>query len=702
MFQLILQDKFGQAQALALAGDGPWILGSEKGVSLQIPATSVAAKHAVLRLQAGRFVLENLDGKRPTRVGARRLAELETAEIALGQAFTLGDVKLWIRDAAAAEGAGTAPRSGLLVEWWEWSEPELDFEHEDTWRECRNACALHWARDARGQSPDKLIRELMRRQAAPELLAQMPLAPSVVADLALSIWFAPPHYRSFAPGAGELTADVLSFQRHVLKRLARDPTIDRVRERLQEQATDETRLTAASRLARLIQEWWREAWLRLDVARLVGLASASGWPTTRKKLLGLAGGQPDVVVSLFERLPEVLESSEQLGARLDAEMRHVLGGPARWVPPNGTSGFLRRLVEVTGQSSSGKLFKPIQSFFLRASTRIPEAFLDYEGVLIDECLATRDLEEHFLVRPVRLDLEDPDVLVPEPGDNLEIRSVRVANTLDRLPDAVPQEFVQLADPEGRRSFLQKLTSEGFLIWHRNDRVHELTRKKILVCFVADVGRAADGSLWSAESEKDSSASLRARRLIFECLRDIAQNVEIESAELELHVFLEPVEGDAKKRRHWFVSLDELREIALGELQDFMVEVELRCPGYYYYANRDQDPGDDPLEFLQDELPLRQVDCLVCVFLGPAVNVRALVPGDAPTLSAKSSAIRVVEVDAGLHRVLVSSGRSFQEAEASLRSEPMLHPQFRAAVVEDVLGRRSESAEAPAVRLELGP
>ena len=84
-------------QSIALPARGAVVIGRARECEVSIGDSSVSRRHA--RLHVSPLQLEDLGSANGTRVGGRRLAKGEPAELAPGDAFTLGTVTLFVQRA---------------------------------------------------------------------------------------------------------------------------------------------------------------------------------------------------------------------------------------------------------------------------------------------------------------------------------------------------------------------------------------------------------------------------------------------------------------------------------------------------------------------------------------------------------------------------------------------------------------------------
>ncbi len=376
-------------------------------------------------------------------------------------------------------------------------------------------------------------------------------------------------------------------------------------------------------------------------------------------------------------------------------------GPLRLLSePDDVQAFLVQLAGVVKKKTHARggaaVFDRLELFLLGASAHIPEAFMNMDQVLIHECLASVRLEEdEYDPRPLhRLPLT-PEVPSRQPGEDGEVRGVRRTTRVEELPSVIPQELAAAGlGEDGTRVVIDQLINSGLMKWERRDMEREVTRTSVLVCFVADVGPAAQVAAGTASAA--NTPSVHARRLIFECVRDIAAAVEPPAGGLDVHVFLDPGRDWPDRRRAWKVTLDDLRRTIGKSVYDDMMAVEGFAPGYFFPAHRAAAPGADHHAFIEDVFGRCSYDQTLFVFLGPESTLPDLLPAQPPPARKQTGArdrVFAVQLGPWPDASDVVRGRWFDDPWAGAEPEYTPDAEFRHAVLEELIGdRRARQAD----------
>jgi len=220
-----------------------------------------------------------------------------------------------------------------------------------------------------------------------------------------------------------------------------------------------------------------------------------------------------------------------------------------------------------------------------------------------------------------------------------------------------------------------MTHEGVLIWERQHFTDRVTRKRILVCFVAAVGETVNHSESAfylnphvvkmgstAEVVHSDSMDTHARQLIFDFLQDIGRFWGSPGTHLDLHVLLEDVYGGG--RQVWQMTWEELQECVYGDRYDFMVETEARAPSYFFEQNAATKGSlDSPREFVTYLLRQGEYDGMVFVLIGSTDHLFDLVPSDVHRRRLRdrgSDAVKLVRLSNWPHHVDVALANGFGE------------------------------------------
>jgi hypothetical protein len=391
------------------------------------------------------------------------------------------------------------------------------------------------------------------------------------------------------------------------------------------------------------------------------------------------------------------------GADEDARREELAkcSGPAPMLTdPEDVQAFLVQLAGVVKRKTSARggaaVFDRLELFLLGASAHIPNAFEVFDQVLIHECLQSTRLEEdEYDPRPLhRLPLT-PQVPSKQPGEDGEVRGVRRTTRVEELPAVIPQELAPAGlGEDGTRIVIDQLVNSGLMKWERRDMEKEVTRTAVLVCFVADVGPAAQVAAGTANTANTPSA--HARRLIFECVRDIAAFVDPPPGGLDVQVFLDPGPDRPDRRRAWHVSLDDLRRTVGKSVYDDMLAVEGFAPGYFFGSHRAAAPGPDQHAFVDEVFGRCRYDQTLFVFLGPEATLPDLLPAHPPPARRQAGARdRVFAVRLGLwtDTVELFRGKWFDDPWGGSDPDDLPDAEFRHAILEEILGdRRARAAD----------
>jgi hypothetical protein len=377
------------------------------------------------------------------------------------------------------------------------------------------------------------------------------------------------------------------------------------------------------------------------------------------------------------------------------ELDRCVGEPRLLTDPAQTRMFLIQLSQVVRKAKAfNSAVGPLEQFLLGARTRVKSAFVEMDDLLINECLLAQTLEEcDFQIDPLRRLPRLPRTPSPAAGDHSAVRRVRKTNKVEMLPEAVPQDLaVARAGQHGTRLLVEKLYNDGLLIWERQHYDIEIRRQSFLITFVADTGPEAKVEVGTAGSA--NTASVHARRLIFEVLGDLAKFVHLPEARIDVHVFLEPVGDRSDRRLTWALPFDQLQAQFGKSRYDDMVELEWLAPGFFFPRHSTPEARQtDHLHFLEEALERRHYDLTLTLFLGPERTLRSLVPPEPPPPrgGGAKDIVRLVQLGRWPASVEVARGDSF----AALRGEPEFEfcadAEFRYTVLEDILGRRKAAA-----------
>jgi hypothetical protein len=290
--------------------------------------------------------------------------------------------------------------------------------------------------------------------------------------------------------------------------------------------------------------------------------------------------------------------------------------------------FLKENVRiVTVYGAFRDAIPPLERFLLGAVSTTESARANDE--LIGRCIQSPDLDDRVYRPPPVITKAGPRAeLSRRSGESANVRAVRRTTELRRLPDVVPHEFALLRAPKGGvRPFLFKMTQEGVSVWDRQHHVQRTHCNRVLACLVAAVGdtvNQAQSAFYlnprvrggGGAALRSDSPDTRARRLIFDFIRDLASAARFSPLQVDVHVHLEDYRRDCGHQ--WEMRSSDLEECLGGDRFDFMLELESMAPGYFFEGNLQGADGSHTVgEFIDRRVFAEGYDGKLIVLLGPS-------------------------------------------------------------------------------------
>jgi len=745
-------DNSGVSRVFRLSGRTRFLIGRDVDPEehLHIKDGRLDSKHARVRCEADHILLEDLDTRAGTWVQKRSLRGADDpCRVEPGMEIQLGpDTKLTLEERSAD--SKRAAIDGLdpdtlhrFVDWCmrarRGAERELtsEIEVEDMSLDvCGTRIAIEMGRQV-GPFVQTMAGVLAHTPSSPYSghfpPSSLPIALPLVADLAALVYLPKPGIRR---GAG--SSRLKGYAREFLQPLADHIAVADVRERMRTTTNQRWRVAVATQFVARIFAWLEPTWRRLDAECIADSLGQLTFPMSKEQLLrqGKKAVTSEEYKTLLllneaENIP-LLDEGEGIPDRVtllrilqEAERMRLSTLNHRGVlDPQDVESFLWRISKVVSRKVRESI-KNLDRFLLGAGTRVPWAFEDYNHDLVDACLVARDLPpERFKILPIRQDEHWPESLSKKPGSTLDIRRVRTTTNLQDLPEVIPQELATLlAGEDGPQIFLSKFMNQ-VLKWERRQLVREITRKRFLVCFIADIsdtGQERSGSNQRGprnidmqmdprpaprEGAKFVSASVHARRLIFDHLRDIGRFVDPIAIHLDLAIFLERNKDGIAEKIVWKLALDDLVPALDGDLFHFMIELEKATPGFFYKKGARRPPnGEDHHSYIEDALSVGGYELVLFVLMGPRARVQGILlpedpPGDERHANQKT-VVKLVHLARSPDRVEVATGSSFADVGYTESFELLADTELRLSVIEALLGPRDKQREEYDVQIEEG-